>query len=160
MASTETTTSGSKQMTFDLNLVPFIDILSTCICFLLMTTIWVQIGVFNVSQAIGSEPPAGGKNPPSVIVEMKNSGLVEISLKDVEGMNKPQAQDISPGATGDVNWLAVETSIDSIGARVPNIKTVLVMPSAKTKYDDVIRMMDLLKKRKLDQIGIAPLAGS
>lgn len=156
MASVETT--SKKQMTFDLNLVPFIDILSTCICFLLMTTIWIQIGVFNVSQAIGSEPPAGGKNPPSVIVEMKAGGLIELSLKDVEGMRKPRAIDIASGANG-VDWNKVENTVIELGARIPNIKTVLVMPSAKTKYDDVIRMMDVFKKNKIDQIGIAPLAG-
>lgn len=157
MASVETT--SSKEMTFDLNLVPFIDILSTCICFLLMTTIWIQIGVFNVNQAIGSEPPDGGKNPPSVIVEMKNNGLVEVSLKDVEGLKKPHATDIR-AAGGAIDWRGVESQILQIGARFPTVKTVLVMPSSHTKYEDVIKMMDTFKKNKIDQIGIAPLTGT
>ncbi len=158
MASVETT--SDKEMTFDLNLVPFIDILSTCICFLLMTTIWIQIGVFNVSQAIGSEPPAGGKNPPSVIVEMKNDGLVEVSLKDVEGLRKPHATDIRPARSGGVDWGQVENRITEIGSRFPTVKTVLVMPGSKTRYDDVIKMMDAFKRNKIDQIGLAPLSGT
>lgn len=157
MASVET--SSNKDMTFDLNLVPFIDILSTCICFLLMTTIWIQIGVFNVSQAIGSEPTASGKNPPSVIVEMKSNGLVEVSLKDVAGLKKPQATDIN-ALRGTVNWKDLENHVVTLGARFPDVKTVLVMPSSKTKYEDVIKMMDVFKKNKIDQIGIAPLAGT
>ena len=33
-----------KAMNFELNLVPFIDVLSTCICFLLVTAVFINLG--------------------------------------------------------------------------------------------------------------------
>jgi len=39
----------------EIDLVAFISLLSVCICFLLLTTIWVQIGSMNVKQAIGGQ---------------------------------------------------------------------------------------------------------
>ena len=54
MASIDTGGRGKKGLNAELNLVPFIDLLSMCICFLLMTAVWVQIGVLDVKQGIGT----------------------------------------------------------------------------------------------------------
>ena len=52
-----------KNMNFELNLVPFIDVLSTCICFLLVTAVFINLGSFHTNQAVGSananEKPKG-----------------------------------------------------------------------------------------------------
>lgn len=47
---------------FDLNLVPFIDLLSVCITFLLATAVWTQIMSLQVDQAIA--PPQNTPPPP------------------------------------------------------------------------------------------------
>ncbi len=41
-----TTSSNGRRRSLDgeINLVPFIDLLSMCICFLLMTAIWIELG--------------------------------------------------------------------------------------------------------------------
>src|SRR3954471_3297355 len=39
----------------EINLVPFIDLLSMCICFLLMTAVWIQLGALEVKQSQGTE---------------------------------------------------------------------------------------------------------
>lgn len=161
MASVDSPSQGSQgEMNFEINLVPFIDILSTCICFLLMTAIWIHIGVFNVSQAIGSEPPAGGKNPPTVIADVRGDGSVRFSLKDLPGAASPAVKDIAPSRRGGIDWTAVSGFVADVSSRNPELKTVLVMPTAKTRYDDVIRLMDVFKTNRIDQIGIAPLSGS
>ena len=157
MVSTEN--SSSQDQTFELNLVPFIDILSTCICFLLMTAIWINVGVLNVSQAIGSEPPSGGKNPPSVIAEMKNDGMIQLSLKDAGKSARPVQYDVR-SSSGRIDWERVEAYVATLQANIPELKTALVMPSARTKYEDVIRIMDMFKKSKITDIGIAPLTGT
>jgi biopolymer transport protein TolR len=150
---------SGKDQTFELNLVPFIDVLSTCICFLLMTAIWINVGVLNVSQALGSEPPANGKNPPSVIADIKNDGSVQLSLKDVGANKKPTMYDVRASG-GHIDWERVEAYVGTLQANIPELKTALVMPSARTKYEDVIRIMDMFKKSKITDIGIAPLTGT
>jgi biopolymer transport protein TolR len=151
--------SNSQSQTFELNLVPFIDILSTCICFLLMTAIWINVGVINVSQALGSEPPAGGKNPPSVIADIRNDGSIQLSLKDVPNRKGKAAYDVA-SIGGRIDYDRLEAFVATIQANVPELKTALVMPGARTKYEDVIRIMDLLKKSKISDIGISPTTGT
>src|SRR2546429_1824314 len=49
---------GKKPLDAELNLVPFIDLLSCCISFLLITAVWTQIAGLQVSSSGGPpEPP-------------------------------------------------------------------------------------------------------
>ena len=43
-----------KELDAQLNLTPFIDLLSTCVCFLLITAVWIQIGTVEVKQSYGT----------------------------------------------------------------------------------------------------------
>src|SRR4051812_16968740 len=75
---------GRRNMNFELNLVPFIDVLSTCICFLLVTTVFLNLGSFNVNQAIG-DAKANEKKTGSVTISMGSKGMVRFEVKDVKG---------------------------------------------------------------------------
>src|SRR5919201_5854052 len=58
-APTPTGKGGKKPLDASINLVPFIDLLSCCISFLLITAVWTQLARMNVTQkgqgAAGSE---------------------------------------------------------------------------------------------------------
>ncbi len=149
---------GQNDQHFELNLVPFIDILSTCICFLLMTAIWIHIGAFNVSQALGDQAQ-DDKNPPSVVAQIKDNGVIEISLKDVPGKKAPSNQTL-PAQGSQIDWARLEASINEIHQSLPDLQTALVMPSEKTKYNDVIRVMDSFRQQKIAKIGLAPVGGN
>jgi len=62
---------GGRKRSLDaeLNLVPFIDLLSMCICFLLMTAVWVQTGGIDVKQSHGTSV-ATPKDPKQKSYEM------------------------------------------------------------------------------------------
>ena len=49
---------NKKHLDFELNLIPCIDLLSVCICFLLLTAVWLQVGSLSVKQAIGGQSAA------------------------------------------------------------------------------------------------------
>ena len=42
---------GKKSVDFQLNLIPFIDLLSVLISFLLMTSVWTQVAKIDVRQS-------------------------------------------------------------------------------------------------------------
>ncbi len=44
-----------KSLDFELNLTSFIDLLSTCTCFLLITAVWIQVGSVEIKQSHGTE---------------------------------------------------------------------------------------------------------
>lgn len=52
---------GRRTLDFDLNLVPFIDLLSCCIAFLLITAAWTQLARLETVQKVEKDGGAGGK---------------------------------------------------------------------------------------------------
>src|SRR3954468_23063136 len=65
---------GKKALDAELNLVPFIDLLSCCISFLLITAVWTQIGGLQVASSGG----APDQKPP----EQQNTIDVKLLLND------------------------------------------------------------------------------
>ena len=144
-----------KELNFELNILPVLDILSVLICFLLLTAVWLQLGSIDTKQAIGDNSTAGQKNPPSLWVVLTKDGNVQLSLRDVPQI-KNLEDTIVKTATG-VNWTALEAKIQALRAQVPELKTSIVRPEARASYGDVIRIMDQLKKNQFDGVGLSPL---
>lgn len=146
-----------KSANFELNLVPFIDVLSTCICFLLVTAVFINLGSFHVSQAVGSEKSQQEKPKGSVTVSLGGRGDIRFEVKDVKGLAKSEALVTITGDKGQVNFKRTEDWIKAFSAHYADVKTVLIMPNAHSKYDDLIQLMAQFKQSSMDQIGIAPL---
>jgi len=147
-----------KSMNFELNLVPFIDVLSTCICFLLVTAVFINLGSFHVSQAVGSEKTTQEEKPKgTVTASMGSGGDVRFSIKDVPGLRGGRSEVTISGANGKINFQRTQDWITAFAGQYADVKTVLIMPNPSSKYDDLIQLMAQFKKSSMDQIGIAPL---
>lgn len=146
----------SKELNFELDLLPVISMMSVCICFLLLTAVWTQIGSVNIEQGLGQESvrkdPAGA----SLWVTMK-SGEIKFSLMDSpETPVSLRERKFAMNGRG-VDWRAVDGFAAELKQHHPELKTALIMADTKVSYGDVIRMMDRLKIREIGEIGIAPL---
>lgn len=146
-----------KGMNFELNLVPFIDVLSTCICFLLVTAVFINLGSFHVSQAVGSEKTKQEEKKGSVTVSLGAKGDIRFEVKDVKGLRGSQGLTTIKGENGAVDFKRTEEWIKSFASQYVDVKTVLLMPNPSSKYDDLIQLMAQFKTASMDQIGIAPL---
>ena len=68
---------GKKPVDFQLNLIPFIDLLSVLISFLLMTSVWTQTARIEVRQSPNlpsDEPPEQEEEKLNLTVIIKGSG--------------------------------------------------------------------------------------
>lgn len=148
---------GRRKMNFDLNLVPFIDVLSVCICFLLVTTVFLDLGSFHVNQAIGSPSAQQDKKNGTVTVSMGSKGDVRFEIKDVPGYSGRNSIVTIRGDRGEVSFQQVERFLQSFHSQAQNVKTAMILPNPMSRYDDIIQLMASLKKNSLDEIGIAPL---
>lgn len=146
--------SGDK-LTFELNLVPFIDVLSTSISFLLMTAAMIQLGGFGLSQATGSQIDAS-LPPPSVAVEINSAGDVSLLLKDIPGQASIPKDQVR-GLNGKVDAIALGNKVALIKQRFNMVATVFIMPSTQVKYDEVIKTMQVFRDKKISQVGLVPL---
>lgn len=146
--------SGGRKTTFELNLVPFIDVLSTCICFLLITTVFLQIGTVDTQQALGSESSQKKKDEQALMAAVTHEGGIRFWFK--EDKARRTIGEIS-GQNGRVQRDAVDAWINNFSKKYPTVQTAMVLPQSHTKYDNVIQVMASLKKNNINEVGVAPL---
>lgn len=144
---------GRKKVDADLNLVPFIDLLSVCILFLLMTAVWVHIS----KMAAFSQP----------------SGEAIIAHSEVSSINKAKEE-------RDFDFLVRQTGVEikedgrSLGEfklEIVNDKILELKGAWKTEempkislraaddvvYEDLIFVLDLLFNSKWTNVSVGGL---
>src|SRR3954465_1838184 len=55
---------GKRGTTLDFNLTPFIDLMSVCIIFLLLTAVWTQVSMIQIGSSIYAKKTDPNDNPP------------------------------------------------------------------------------------------------
>lgn len=145
-----------KHLDFELNLIPFIDLLSTCICFLLLTAVWVQVGSMNVKQAVGGQPVAETAPKPVMWVFLNDKGDVSFDIKGAKvAANLAKAK--IAGVEGKPNTESIQQIVAQVRAQDPNLATALIQPGAQSIYEDIVDLMDQFKKAGIVDLGVAPL---
>lgn len=147
-----------KHLDFDLNLVPFIDLLSVCICFLLITAVWLNIGSINVKQAVGGQSVAETEKKPLIWVLLGEKGDLVLDVK--AGGKLPAKMlklKVPPTAEGKFDLPGLATLLADMKTIEPNLRTALIHPKATTTYEDIIDLMDQFKKAGLADLGVVPL---
>jgi biopolymer transport protein TolR len=144
-----------KHLDFEVNLIPFIDLLSTCICFLLLTAVWVNIGSMNVKQAVGGQASDGQKKP-TVWVQMGLSGDVNLEVKDSRVPAKFAKMHIN-GSQGKPDLSQIAQVVSQLKSAEPRLTTALIQPQAASVYEDLIDVMDQFKRAGVIDLGVSPL---
>ncbi len=156
---------NNQDLDVEINLVSFISLLSVCICFLLLTAIWIQVGSLNVKQAVGGQSAAETKKTPAVWAQMGADGAVVLKLHDFSraetrklgGSRLKIKVSSEPDEVGlwDKKELGEQVSLlQSINA---DFRTALIIPNSKTKYENVIKLMDHFKEFGMKDLGVSPL---
>jgi biopolymer transport protein TolR len=149
---------SKKDLNFEINILPILDILSVLICFLLLTAVWVQIGTIDTHQVVGDKGVSSGKNPPSIWISMDKNGSVTLSMRDLpKKIDQRNLESQIPHKNLGINWDSLNTKLQAIRNQWPDLKTGIVRPSPETPYKDVIKLMDQLKHFKFDGVGLSPL---
>jgi biopolymer transport protein TolR len=147
-------TVRTKSVDFEVNLLPVISVLAVCICFLLLTAVWVHVGTIDTAQAIGAESASGANNPPSIVIQLDKDNSFDIQLKDVKTNNRH----FRIGATkGAANWGKVNSFLSSLHDKHPEIKTSVVLTRPQVSYGHTIKTVDALKKVNIMDVGISPM---
>lgn len=149
--------AGKQHLDFEINLIPFIDLLSACICFLLLTAVWVQVGSMDVKQAVGGQPAAETPKKPTLWVNMGSEGAVTLNVQDSGKIpGKFQKMGIK-GANGQLDLAQIDIAIQELKNLEPELRTALIQPQAASVYEDMIALMDNFKKQGLVDLGVSPL---
>lgn len=148
----------AKELDFEVNLLPFLSVLSICICFLLTSTVWNRMGFIGVNQAIGDELPSTGANPDMVIFKVQTSGHYLMQWR--RGSDSSTASEKRIPMQPNKSWTAEAIKKEIFDfVKVSKIKTVIVMPEIGVKYGQTIALLDQLKALSVS-VGLAPAVKS
>jgi biopolymer transport protein TolR len=170
MASVGETGGGRKKtLNPEVNLVPFIDLLSVCICFLLVSAVWLQIGTVQVKQALGTQALVDAKDqfdltvkfitPFASHIEMQQKG-VTVAAWDVKADSK-ETFTAEFGRLLDAKVLALSQAAKTATPFEAKdlFASATIVPAQNVPYKSLILAMDALRKRQVVNLAVMPKAG-
>lgn len=150
-----------KELDVQLNLTPFIDLLSTCVCFLLITAVWIEIGTVEVKQSHGTEAAAQKKESFDLDVVFQSPTALHLNLKQ----NGKRVHNVAVKAETfeamieQLN-LSISTQILGYKNQAIEIAAATVTPRSTVNYGNLISTLDVLRKNKIINIGILTAKGN
>jgi biopolymer transport protein TolR len=138
---------SKKSLNVDLNLVPYIDLLTCMVAFLLITAVWTQLARLSASQK--GQGQAGEETPP----EMQTKIVVVVSQ---EQFNLVVGQDQTPipkkGTEYDFEKLAAE--LKKAKDAHPDKNDVQVASEDQVVFETLIRTMDTVLTARFPDISL------
>ena len=149
----------NQNVDYQLDLTPFISLLSVCICFLLLTVAWFQIGALSVKQVMGVGSVGEASQKPTLWVYTQDQKNIEIRLKKGNQWISKKAIPAKNLQSTDLqfNWTAFHQYIVSLKKQEPLIEDVFIFPQQSELYEDIIKIMDELRQAGLFNMGLSPL---
>jgi biopolymer transport protein ExbD len=138
-----------NEMNFEINLLPVISLLAVLICFLLLTTAWVQIGTFDIAQAFGGQSQEETKKQPTLNVFIETPQKIKIQAENKDGkIVKSFDSNVSDFEKHLVAFLQDQENVYTVG---------IVTPSKSIELKNLIFVMDVLRSNKVKELGVSPL---
>lgn len=148
---------AKKPVNTEVDLVAFISLLSVCICFLLLTSIWIQIGSMNVKQAVGGQA-ATGKPKPEMWVMMDGKGELKFKIRHVpRKIERSFGNSKIAGVEGKPDYSELASYLKKLTGEYSDLSMALIRPAEKTPFEDIIELMDVFRKQGIEDLGVTPL---
>jgi biopolymer transport protein ExbD len=155
-------TSEKGSVNVELNIVPFIDLMSCLTAFLLVAAVWVNIAQINIQPKGRTRDTSNVEEPPDTVIL---SVLVQADKIWVGLSRVNEFQDIPKLASGEQDWDKFETTIkqhktsafftDRADIEIAAESTL----QSPVKYQEVIRAMDVAVKIGFIDVGLSDPAG-
>jgi biopolymer transport protein ExbD len=149
----------------ELNLVPFIDLLSACICFLLIAAAWLEVGTLQVKQEFGVDAPDADAAKVEIEARLVESLSTTVTLKQggktlrmfgVAAATREALQaDLAAKLRATLHELAIDTD-EQIAARVAQ---ATIVADGKAPYSTMVTVMDALRRQHIVNLAVAAPRG-
>lgn len=139
-----------KNLDFDLNLVPFIDMFSVVLCFLIMTAVQISVGSIDLKQSTGTTSLTSDQTP--VLVLSLSESSLEFQLKN----SKSDIRTSLPLNSKNLKE-EVQKVVSSIKGRDEKLNSAIVLSAQSVSYQKIVTMLEILKGQGFGQVGISSL---
>jgi len=145
--------TGKKSVNADLNLVPYIDLLTCMVAFLLITAVWSQLARLEAHQK--GQGQAGEDTPPEKVFKL-------VVLVNADGYNLVADQDQQPipkrGDQYDVEKLGAE--LKKMKESHPDKNDIQVASEDTIKFEVLVRTMDVALSARFPDISLIDSGGA
>ena len=151
---------SKKELDADLNLTPFIDLLSTIVCFLLITAVWIEIGAVEIKQSKGTEAAASKKISYDLDLVYKTPTDLRLNLK----RNGKRVKAFKVQTKDEVSFQAklhdiIQNKVLKFKNKAIEIATATVTPRTSVNYGNLVQTLDTLRKNEIINIGVLSAGG-
>jgi biopolymer transport protein TolR len=139
--------SGKKSLNASLNLVPYIDLLTCMVAFLLITAVWTQLAQLKTSpQGKGGDVEA---TPPTIKIAV---------MVSQDGLNVVinQEREILPDKKGQPDWKALSASLKKAKGQFPDKEDVQIASEDGVVFDRLTGIMDLTIAAGFPAVSLVP----
>jgi biopolymer transport protein TolR len=146
MASVDT---GGDGPNVEVNIVPFIDLMSVLITFLLLTAVWTQVSMIQIGSSIYGKQQEG--NAP----KMEEDKVLRLDvLKDGYKLRFGPKEFKFPKVKGLYDKKALKASLKTIKEENPEKKDAMISVAENLSFEVFIGGMDILLDSKFPNIGV------
>ena len=154
-APTPTGKGGKKPLDAAINLVPFIDLLSCCISFLLITAVWTQLARMDVTQkgqgAAGSTDEKPPENQVTLTLFVNTDGY-QFAKSTGENTDIPMKGD-------EYDYSKLADVLKDAKTAYPDKNDLQVKADDKVLYNKIIHTMDIAVSAHFPDIGLSDKGG-
>lgn len=155
-APTPTGPGGRKSVDAELNLIPFIDLFSVLVSFLLITAVWTQIARINVENKVGTGAGQGQKPPDDLMVSIligEGGHLLSIATlaRTADGQIVPDERKTEiPKSGGNLDYETLAKKLAEVRQAYPSKGDIVVRSQDKVAYKELISTMDVCLRKGLE----------
>ena len=149
---------GRKAVDSNLNLVPYIDLLTCMVTFLLITAVWTQLARVDVMQKAESNDPEAALRPPfpatKLVVQIIDDGFV-IGWASSDATPRKLAK--KDGRYDVDTLLAV---LRGVKRQLPDKRDIHIGVDDGVRYEHVVRTMDAALAARFPDVAVTDLAAA
>lgn len=143
---------GKRQSSFDLNLVPFIDLMSVMITFLLITAVWTQVSMIKLGSSIYGKQTTDETPPPPPRADVPfRLDVKETGYRVVIGSNNYVIAKVN----NEYDKVELKKKLDDIKQAYPDKVDCVITVEEQLKYDYLIQGMDILLQAGFPAVSVA-----
>lgn len=143
--------TAKREINAELNLTPFIDLLSTCVCFLLLSAVWVEIGSIEIKQSHGT---AAAEIKESLDLEVFFSSQDQANLYLKKNGKMVKTFKVNGAGSFEKFITNIDSTLVSEVLKVGTIATATVSTANGLNYGNLVSTLDVLRKNKIMNIGV------
>lgn len=140
---------GKRSLDVEMNLVPFIDLMSCLITFLINTAVWIEIGKIDVENKVGIGSGEGEKPADEAMLSLvvRKDGFVvgaKWGVKNPDGSILPQetVEPIRKTPVDTYDWAELKKKLKDLKGKFKAKVDILVKSEDRVEYSTFIQAMD------------------